>query len=590
MLKWKLKKTPIKPFSFSFLKDYLENLGIKETNSFVMEPLPSDEESYENLDNIKEACIELYKSFEENKKIFLQVDSDADGYTSSAIFYGFFKQLYPDAKIEWRLHDGKEHGIFLDTVPIDADVIVIPDAGSMQFDEQEKLSNQGRKVIILDHHNMGEEYPKFENVIIVNNQSSPRFNNKYLSGAGVVYKTIQAFNEYYSGKFPKIYEKFTDLAAVGIIADMMDTRELDNNYIIQRGLKNITNPMLKALLEKQAYSVNNIEAPTKIDIAFYIAPLINGVIRFGTAEEKEILFEGLVNYESDEIIETRYRGVARKENYYDYIARTSANVRARQNREKEKSMNFLKNRIEEKKLYDNQLLIVTTSKDDEVTVPHTITGLVAMELLKEYKRPTLVLRPKSDGNGGTVYAGSGRGKANGDFDSLFGMLRESKLCEFVEGHDMAHGVAIKEENLPKVIEFANNFLENIQFDVTEVEVDFEFHNGNINQEMLREFGKAIHLYGNGIPQPKFAFDLRVAKDAIRIMGKSNDTMKFSVMGVDFLKFKCKDLIEEINESNSHLFNVKVIGRSQINEWRGNETTQIMIDEIEISSIQIEDLF
>ena len=590
MLKWRLKKNSINPFSFSHLKDYLENLGIKKTNSFIMEPLPSDEESYKNLDNIKEACTELYRGFEEGKKFFLQVDSDADGYTSSAIFYGFFKQLYPDAKIEWRLHNAKEHGILLDTVPIDADIIIIPDAGSMQFSEQEQLSNQGRKVIILDHHNMESDYTKFENVIIVNNQSSVNFKNKFLSGAGVVYKTIQAFNEYYSEQFPDIYEKFTDLAAVGIIADMMDTRELDNNYIIQKGLSNITNPMLKALLDKQSYSVNNVDRPTKIDIAFYIAPLINGVIRFGTAEEKEILFMGLVNYESKEIVQTKYRGEVRKENYYDYIARTSANVRMRQNREKEKSMNFLRERIEKEKLYDHQLLIVKTSKEDDVTVPNTITGLVAMELLKIYKKPTLVLRPKSDGHGGTVYAGSGRAKANGDFDSLFGMLRESKLCEFVEGHDMAHGVAITEENLPKVIEFANNYLKDIEFDVTEAEVDFEFHNGNINQEMLMEFGKSIHLYGNGIPQPKFAFDLRVARDAIRFMGKSSDTMKFSIAGVDFIKFRCKNLVEEIIESDSHLFNVKVVGRSQVNEWNGKKTAQVIMDEIEISSIKIENLF
>ena len=97
----------------------------------------------------------------------------------------------------------------------------------------------------------------------------------------------------------------------------------------------------------------------------------------------------------------------------------------------------------------NNLLIVIVSKDDEVRVPQTITGLVAMELLKKYRKPTLVLRPKSDGKGGMMFAGSGRAKANGDFDSLFGMLRESNLCEFVEGHDMAHGVGIKESQSSK---------------------------------------------------------------------------------------------------------------------------------------------
>ena len=34
-----------------------------------------------------------------------------------------------------------------------------------------------------------------------------------------------------------IFEEFTDLAALGIVSDMMDIRNLDNNYIISKGLK-----------------------------------------------------------------------------------------------------------------------------------------------------------------------------------------------------------------------------------------------------------------------------------------------------------------------------------------------------------------
>jgi single-stranded DNA-specific DHH superfamily exonuclease len=132
-------------------------------------------------------------------------------------------------------------------------------------------------------------------------------------------------------------------------------------------------------------------------------------------------------------------------------------------------------------------------------------------------------------------------------------------------HDMAHGVAIKEKNLPKVIDFANNFLSGIEFDVAEYEVDFIFTNSNINYEMLIEFGKVIGIYGNGIPQPKFAFDLNVAKDAIQFIGKKEETLKIYLSGVEFIKFKCADLVQEIKESNSNLFHMKFVGRAQINE-------------------------
>lgn len=45
MLKYKLKNTPIESFSFNYLKDYLENLGIQKTESFINPPPKEDEES-----------------------------------------------------------------------------------------------------------------------------------------------------------------------------------------------------------------------------------------------------------------------------------------------------------------------------------------------------------------------------------------------------------------------------------------------------------------------------------------------------------------------------------------------------------------
>ena len=589
MLKYTLKENPIQPFSLSYLKDYLRELGVERPESFIQAPRLEDEEHYSKLKNINLACEMLYQGFEEGKKFFLQVDSDADGYTSSAIFYAFFKRLYPDARIEWRLHENKEHGIILNTIPIDTDYVIIPDAGSMQFDEQEIMSQRGYKVVILDHHNVEDEV-YFPNVVVVNNQSSPFFRNKSLSGAGVVYKTIQAFNHIYEEKFELIYHEFADLAALGIVADMMDTRNLDNNFIIHKGLGNIRNPMLRAIIDKQSFSIKDTSRPTKIDLAFYIAPLINAVIRFGTEEEKDLLFEGIITYDKNEPIITEYRGIERSENYYDYVARIAQNIRGRQNREKEKDMEFLSERVESEKLYENQIIIVKISKTDSVVIPHSITGLVAMELLKKYKKPVLVLRPKSDGEGGTIYAGSGRGKANGDFDSLFGLLRKSQLCEYVEGHDMAHGVAIREENLQKVIDYVNDNLSEIEFNVAEYEVDFIFTNGTVNFDMIQEFGRVPHIYGNGIPQPKFAFELKVAKDAISFIGKKQETLKIFLNGVEYIKFRSKDLIEEMKEVNADLYNLRFVGRAQVNEWNGKVTPQIIIDDIEFEPITIESLF
>src|SRR5574344_1116779 len=110
----KLKNKPINPQSADFLADYLINVGVKPQD------IPSfKNESYEYtpdptcIVNMDAAVDMMYKLVEGKKKFFLQVDSDADGFTSAAIFYLFFKKNYPDIDIFWRLHDGKQHGIIL---------------------------------------------------------------------------------------------------------------------------------------------------------------------------------------------------------------------------------------------------------------------------------------------------------------------------------------------------------------------------------------------------------------------------------------------------------------------------------------------
>lgn len=53
---------------------YLESFGIKEVDSFIYKPKPSDYESPWKLDNMQAMIDALYKGFEDGKKFFLQVD------------------------------------------------------------------------------------------------------------------------------------------------------------------------------------------------------------------------------------------------------------------------------------------------------------------------------------------------------------------------------------------------------------------------------------------------------------------------------------------------------------------------------------
>ena len=562
--------------------DYLHSLGIKDVDSFLYKPKPSDYESPWKLDYMQEMIDALHDGFINNKHFFLQVDSDCDGMTSAAIFYNYFTTLYPIAKIDYRVHEGKEHGIILDTIPVWTDIVVIPDAGSNQLDEHEVMSNQGRTVLVMDHHNVTRS-ADFENVIIVNNQTSLNFKNKDLSGAGVVLKVIQAYDEKYGKKI--LYKRYEDLAALGIIADCMDIRNLDNNAIIRNGLSVIHNNLFKALIKHQCDNpgwIGTAETPTKLDVAFYIAPLINGVIRSGSLEEKTRFFEGFINCGSEEVVQSVSRGRLREETLYEFLARTAYNLKNRQNTQKEKALIALHNEVVSKKLNENKVIIIRT---DNIEVPQNITGLAAMDISKVYNKPTLILRPVNE-NGRTYYRGSGRAtKVEGFYDFQHTLLL-SGLMDYCEGHDNAFGASVLVENIEPLTRWLNDYLKDVDFSEFN-EVDCCMTDGKWNALCLKEFGEMMDVYGNGIPQPKFYFNFDMRPSDAKIMGANRNALKIQYKGVSFIAFRNTELIERYEllcdqcTFSGNKINVEIVGRSEINEWNGYKNVQVQIENIEL---------
>lgn len=577
---YKLKETPINLDSSNIIEDYLKSLGIEKTESFLSEPSIYDEESYKELKRVNELVDTLHEGFTTKQKFFMQIDSDVDGFTSASIFYRYFKDLYPAAEIKCRVHNGKEHGIVMNSIPQDAKYIIIPDAGSNQIEEQIELVRKGKTVLVIDHH-LVDNYQEVPGAIVVNNQLSPNFKNKFLSGAGMVYKIIQAYSKKYGNN--EHHKQYIDLAALGLISDMMDTRDLDNNFLISTGLKTIKNPMFKALLVKQSYSVSSVDHPNKIDVAFYITPLINAVIRVGTTQQNEQLFQGFTEYDHTETYEKEYKGNKSSETFYEMLARMAYNIRNQQNKEKEKSMEFIHSIIKEDNLDQNMVVTVISSQEDAVTVPKTMTGLVAMDIVKNYKKPAMLLRPRNI-DGESYFYGSARANVRPGFKSFREVLQQSGLIHFAEGHDMAFGVGVREDDLPKLNAYLNDKLKDIDFGTEEIEVDAILRGRRISHDILTDFAKYNYLYGMGIPQPKFAFEIFLTRDMINLIGKERNTIKFNYNNIEFIKFGAKDIIAELFKEEDDAFvdinpklRVKIIGRAQYNEFNGTKTLQIIMD-------------
>lgn len=581
-----LKQHHINPTSQNYLEDYLVNIGVREdqvkyfintdrytpTWDGILGDNPFD------LPNIEEAAKVYIAALNKGLKIFVQVDSDTDGFTSAAILYNYTKKFYPNADISYRLHEGKQHGIIPSTVPEGTNVVVIPDAGSMQTEELTELSNQGKTVIVLDHHEY-DQSTNIPNVYIVNSQST-NFSNHGLSGAGVVFMFVKVLDKLLGHNYSNYY---CDLAALGIISDVMDSRILGNHLIINEGLHNIRNKMFRELLLKQSFKISEPANPTKIDIAFYITPLINGLIRSGSQEEKETFFKAMLEQDNTETFESTSRGNLRVETIWQMAARIAGNAKSRQDNAKKKMIEFLKNKIETEGLNEHKILAVPLNQKDSEKVNPNIVGLAAMDIAKYYNRPTIITRYTLGEDNSVHYSGSGRSNHYIDLPSLKEFLESTGQCDFVEGHANAFGVSVPASNYAALVTIADEKLKDINYDDNIIEVDYYFR-GIVNSALLSAFATAKYLWGNSIDEPKFAFDVDIKCDEFATLGKEGATLKFKKGNIDFIMFNATEVIKELQ--SRPVSSVTIIGRAATNEWNGRVTTQVVIEDIVVQEQRV----
>lgn len=423
------------------LEQILYDRGVKDLNNFL-NPSPNCELDPYLLDNIEEAAERLLMHLRRGSNILFVVDSDADGFTSSSILWLYIKHIFPEANLEFTVHEHKQHGLDdkVTWITDEArwDLVIVPDAGSYDVDEHRALGELGIDVICLDHHEqLYDEHgvpvkSDLPSAIIVNNQLSPRYSNKSLCGAGVVYKFCEVLDNILGINQAHNY---IDLAALGEIADVMDRSDTETNYIMLEGLKNIHNEGFRALIESQAYSLKDKAVSpyvglTPIDVAFYIAPLINAITRVGTIQEKETMFYCFI--EPNKAMPSSKRGAKPGDIEYaaDQTARISKNAKSRQDRLKDQAIGVVDFKIQKDGLDENNIILVELDACDNI--PQELTGLIAMNVVSKYHKPVMIGRR----NNVNLIQGSIRSDGNfAGLPSFKKFLEDSGLVTYTAGRD-----------------------------------------------------------------------------------------------------------------------------------------------------------
>lgn len=164
------------------------------------------------IKNIEDGVKMLISHIAQNDKVYLQIDSDCDGYTSAAIFLNYLNCLFPSFvqnNIRYRIHTGKQHGLIFETIPEDADLVVAIDSSSNDYLVHMKLSEQGKHVLVIDHHEADKES---EYACVINNQLCD-YPTKSLCGAGMVYKFCCLIDKLLGVQYA---DQYLDLVSLGL--------------------------------------------------------------------------------------------------------------------------------------------------------------------------------------------------------------------------------------------------------------------------------------------------------------------------------------------------------------------------------------
>lgn len=554
---------------------YNRGFSTKESIYHYLNTNDNDIIDPEKIDNMNNGVKMLIKHIANNDDALLIIDPDTDGFTSSAILLNYLNNLFPnyvENHITYWVHDNKEHGIDVKGITEKTKLILALDSSSNELELHKALAEKDIDILVIDHHNAEEISPY---ACIINNQLCD-YPTKSLSGAGMVYKFCSYIDKLLNVNYS---ENYLDLAALGIIVDVMKLNDFETRHIVKKGLENIQNPFLKTMINNDERYFPKDKPISIKGIAWSIGPLVNAVTRVGTVEEKLLMFEAMLESKAYELIPSTKRGCkGQNEQLVVQAVRMCKNIKNRQDKARDRLVEEVEYIIQENNLLDYKILTIQLDKKDETT--KNITGLVANKLMGKYKRPVLLLRKTINSDDSISWSGSGRNYSTMAIPSLQKFLLDTNLVEFAQGHDSAFGVSIKDEMIESFLNISQEKLKNVEFTTTH-DVDYIYENFTTLATDVYSIAELKSIWGQGVEEPLMVIKkLKITPQNIQLLGAKKNTWKISLNdNLSLIKF---GITEEDFNSLIEPFGcvyIDLIGTCEINDW--DNSPQINVIDYEI---------
>ena len=567
------------------IKPYLET-----TDDIINSPLML------GADTIAQGGQMLLHSIAAEEDVLVIVDADCDGFTSSALLINYLYDLFPafvHNHLKWFIHLGKQHGLndCIDIVK-EYKLVICPDSSSNDYEYHQRLHNIGINVLVLDHH---EADHISEHACIINNQMSD-YPNKELSGVGITWQFCRYLDMVSHNSYA---DNYLDLVALGNMADMMSLLSMETKHLIFKGFKeeNIKNPFIYEMAQKNSFSLEKSDyKPSKefglqfspMGAAFFIAPFVNAMVRSGTLEEKQLLFDSMLKFKAFEMIPSTKRGHKpdEEERLVDQAIRTCTNVKNRQTRAQDAGAEHLEHLIVENNMLEHKVLLFLLEPGE---IDKNIAGLIANKFMSKYQRPVCILTEVTDNETGHVlYQGSARGYGA---DMMFKDICAEAGALFAEGHQGAFGLSLdggypNDENQAEVagdwiyqfLDYTDKALENMSSEPSYF-VDYIWDANSVDGQKILDIADMNDFWGKDIDRSYvYIKNIKISADNFKVM-KSN-TLKYELpCGIDIIQFGGTE--EQIDKFKNETVTINAVCKCCANEWNWQINPQLQMVDYEI---------
>lgn len=485
-------------FSEEIIETILESRGIKDVEAFL-NPIEEDMLPLDSLYRINEAAQIVIDGIARKKKFFILYDTDTDGCCSGTIITRYLQSM--DVEVDWTINRGKIHGcndsVLKSISKSKPDIVIIVDSLDATTEYYEKIVDLGCSLIICDHHEINPEIEYDKHAVLVS--SNRKYGNPALSGSGVCFKFIKYLDSLL-GTVES--ENYYDLAAVGILADVMsvDEEHRENRYIVSKGLDNLNNPLIKKIIGNYQFDSQAV--------LFSVAPLINSANRFDANKDAAL---GLLADDNRDVLKH---------------LKVLKNCKERQTEEIAELLPDLMEQAENQK--DNKLLFCVVETDSG------ISGLLATKLCDIYKKQAIVVKETNTG-----YAGSMRG-----FGVDLRAICESTSCGEFNGHPQAAGVSIPYYKYDEFREKIENLLSDVELS-QDIEVDIELEVGDVSKDLVEKIKAMCRISGNGFKPIKGL--IRVDNYEVSTMSQGKHLVVSPNSWFKFIKWNGGSMLEEIDD-------------------------------------------